>query len=386
MSAEGSASAVGGTNWDAYSHEELYRMLWEDADVADVSVVATEWARHRVALDAHAEVLREQRAALLDGWSGPAAEEAADRLDALAARVEKISELARAGQVAAQEAADALATARATMPPPPADPAVPFGNGQPTSVQSAFGAGLPPLPPLPPLPAFPSAPTFPMASFAPASNFSGMFAPTTTTSGTSAAFGVVGGAGFSFYFGAASADQQKAEAVRAMRAYESSLAGSGRLIDQARGAIPPAAPVSRANVPAAVPGTPNRTAGGSVTGSRGGVPWARLLGGGGSAVGPTPVGAGAQAGHAAQLAPGMRAGVLLGAAGPFGTSFGPGAADPAATRGAGQAAVAPPVGGRPGGGDDEQHENRMPTVDHGLFTVDDPVSPAVIGETTGARP
>ncbi|NUT51821.1 MAG: hypothetical protein HOV94_31690, partial [Saccharothrix sp.] len=122
VSHDESAPTVGGVNWEAYSHEELYRMLWQDADVADVSVLATEWAQYRAALDTHAEVLREQRVALLDSWRGPAADEAADRLEALAARVEKISELAHAGQRAAQEAADALARARAMLPPPPADP------------------------------------------------------------------------------------------------------------------------------------------------------------------------------------------------------------------------------------------------------------------------
>src|SRR5690606_15193345 len=84
----------GGVNWDAYSHEELYQMLWQDADVADVSTIAAEWAQHRAALVNHAEVLREQKAALLESWQGSGAEEAARRLDVLAQRVEKIAELA----------------------------------------------------------------------------------------------------------------------------------------------------------------------------------------------------------------------------------------------------------------------------------------------------
>ena len=62
---------TGAVNWEAYSHDELYQMLWQDADVADVSTVATEWAQHRAALDTHAEVLREQRAALLDELARP---------------------------------------------------------------------------------------------------------------------------------------------------------------------------------------------------------------------------------------------------------------------------------------------------------------------------
>ncbi|MCC8246104.1 hypothetical protein [Saccharothrix luteola] len=434
MSEEEPTPTAGAVNWESYSHEELYRMLWQDADVADVSVVATEWAQHRVALDTHAQVLREQRVALLDGWHGPAAEEAADRLAALAARVQKISELAHAGQRAAQEAADALARARAMMPPPPAAPADPSTGDrsagdrpvvdQGTTTRSAFATAFPgvapplpptrpplpptppPLPPTPPPLAFPSAPaaltfptapagsmfptgTFPSAPALPSiPGFATVFAPTgtTTASSTGAAFGAVGGAGFSFYFGASALDQQKADAVRAMQAYESSLVGGSKLIDGARGAIPPASQVTSTSGPAAGGVPPGPT-----TGARGGgVPWTRLLGGGGSgmAVGAglgSAIGAAPSAGHGVQLGPGARVGVLPGAAGAFGIAAGPLAGDTAA-RGTTQAAMAPPVAGRPNGGDDEPHENRMPTIDHGLFTVDTPVSPAVIGQTTGAQP
>ncbi|MEU4745368.1 hypothetical protein AB0G02_33580, partial [Actinosynnema sp. NPDC023658] len=41
-----------------------------------------------------------------------------------------------------------------------------------------------------------------------------------------------------------------------------------------------------------------------------------------------------------------------------------------------------PVGGRPSG---ERHDNRMPTLGHGLFDVESLASPAVIGETAGAQ-
>ncbi|MFE2757194.1 hypothetical protein ACFXGA_34880, partial [Actinosynnema sp. NPDC059335] len=324
MSNEDPTPTAGVVNWEAYSHEELYRMLWQDADVADVSVVATEWARHREALDAHAEVLREQRAALPDGWQGQAAREAADRLGALADRVEKIGELAHAGHRAAQEAADALAAARAMMPPPPA------GGGTTVPTPPALPA-LPTipapsaLPPLPALPALPTAPTMSTSSFtAPFTslpNFAAMVAPTpaTTTSGVGTAFGAVGGAGFSFYFGAVSADQRKAEAVRAMRTYESSLVGGSRLIDGARGAIPPAAaPTTPATAPpmTSTGGPPTGgVSGGSPTGARTPVPWSRLLGGGASPVAVGSPGTPAT-GHAApQPGPGLRAGVLPGAVG-----------------------------------------------------------------------
>jgi hypothetical protein len=407
-------------NWEAYSHEELYRMLWQDADVADVSVVATEWAQYRAALDTHAEVLREQRVALLDGWRGSAAEEAADRLDALAGRVEKISELAYAGQRAAQEAADALATARAMMPPPPAEPVAPIDGDPATRVQSAFGTSgfaaalaqsMPTIPTTATFPAAPAIPTFstaqtiPMApnfptapnfftgstipSWSTASlpsipNYAGIFG-TAPTSGMGTAFGAVGSAGFSFYFGAASVDQQKAEAIRAMRTYESSLVGGSRLIDQARGAIPPATPVLRADVPAGTGGgMPLGTTGGTSAGTRGGVPWSRLLGGGPLAAMNQAIGA-PTTGHGVSLGPGPRAGVLAGmTAGVLGMPTTHHGTETSARTGANGGVMAPVGGGRTGN-DDEPHENRMPTVDHGLFTVDLPVSPAVIGLTTGAQ-
>jgi hypothetical protein len=42
-------------------------------------------------------------------------------------------------------------------------------------------------------------------------------------------------------------------------------------------------------------------------------------------------------------------------------------------------AMAPPPGGARKD-DDQPHENQMPTLDHGLFVVNERVSPAVIGE------
>lgn len=339
-------------NWEAYSHEELHRMLWQDADVADVSTVADEWTRHRTALSTHAEVLREQRTALLGDWHGPAAEEAAARLGALADRIEKISELASAGQRAAQDAADALATARAAMPPPPA--ASPFEL--PTT--PAFAS-------LPTAPAFTSLPTAP-AAFNPAAFNPATFTPATFNPGA-------GGTGFSFYFGVASADQQKAQAVRTMQSYESSLNGGSRLIDDARGAVPQAAPPSAR--PAATAGP--------------GVPWQRLVGGGAAAAsrGMSPViGApvGSPANTPAQLTPGGRAGVVFGLTGGSAVVTGPFGADPSTRNAAQNGAMAPPGGGARGE-DEQRHENQMPTLDHGLFELDERACPPVIGETSGVE-
>jgi hypothetical protein len=227
--------------------------------------------------------------------------------------------------------------------------------------------------------AFPSGPAIPTlspSSFSSIPNYGSTFAPT-GTSGMGTAFGAVGGAGFSFYFGAAGVDQQKAEAVRAMQTYESSLAGGGKLLDGARDALPPSSrTTTRADGPAAG-GVP---AGSSAAG-RGGVPWTRLLAGGGSVAG----GSAPATGHGVPLAPGPRAGVLPGPAGVLGVP-GPMTADASGPKAAAQAAMAAPVGGRTDSADDEPHENRMPTADHGLFKVDDSGSPAVIGDLTGAQP
>ncbi|SDI91454.1 hypothetical protein SAMN04488074_10122 [Lentzea albidocapillata subsp. violacea] len=350
----------GEINWEAYSHEELHRMLWQDADVADVSTVADEWTRHRAALDAHAEVLREQRAALLDGWAGAAAEEAAARLGALAERIGKISELAAAGQKAAQDSADALAAARAAMPPPPS----------PGTTMPAF-AGLPSAPgsfALPSAPgsfapapfALPGAPgSFAPAPFALPSAPAPMALPSAPTMPAGAT------SGFYFYFGAASADQQKAQAVRAMQTYESSLNGSGRLIEDARSNVPQAAPTPRAAAVAQVK-----------TPSSGGVPWQRLVGGSVATATRGPVVGGATP-VSQQLTPGMRAGVMFGQHG--GIAAGGTLTADARTSGQNNAMGASPAGAARKD-EDQEHENQMPTLDHDLFAVTERVSPAVIGE------
>ncbi|WP_245574056.1 WXG100 family type VII secretion target [Amycolatopsis nigrescens] len=405
MSIKEPAPGAVGVNWEAYSHEELYQMLWQDADVADVSTVATEWTQHRAALDTHAEVLREQRAALQESWRGPAAEEAANRLDALATRVEKISELAHAGQQAAQDAADALAMARAMMPPPAGDPAAAFGAPPPMPAMPPAPAmsSVPPVPSAPSMPSMPEMPSVPEmpTSFSSVPDFGEMFAPAPAPAPTPApapapdmnnAFGAVGSGGFSFYFGAASADQQKAQAVRAMQTYESGLTGGSQRLDQARGAIPPAASATTAQLAQTTAAT---RAAGAVSGpGSGGVPWAGLVGAGPAMAAGSVVGVGLGsviggpgapgAGFGMPLAEGARVGSLPGGAGGPGAQAGPRGVESAAARAAGHGGMAPPIGGQRGT-DDERHENQMPTIDHRLFAVEVPASQPVIGETTGAQ-
>ena len=409
----------GAVNWDAFSHDELYQMLWQEADVADVSAVATEWAQHRTALTTHAEVLREQRAALSESWRGAGAEEAAARLDTLAARVAKIAEFARAGEVAAQEGADALAMARATMPPPSnstaplTDAVAPIGTAPPgyalpkvpdasslssmdsyldsmgsyvDSMNSSLDASTSPM--TSPMDAMTSAGSAPPSIPAAAPNWTPTWAPAAPTtipssvgSDPGTALGAVGGSGFSFYSGSVSAEAQKAEAVRTMRAYESSLTRGSQLIGTARGAVPAAAPS-----PAAVtPEQPGGVGAPSTTGSSGaGVPWRRLVGGGGAGSSSGSGGGAPGVVRGAPAGPGARLGVAPGMTGVAGMAGARLAAEATAARSLGAGGMVPPVGGVRGT-NDEKHENHLPTVDRQLFAVDEPHSRAVIGLLEGER-
>ncbi|RSN07327.1 hypothetical protein DMC63_35550 [Streptomyces sp. WAC 05977] len=319
MSAE--TAPEGEVNWDAYSHEELHRMLWQDADVTDVSTIAADWSGHRAALVNHAEVLREQRAALLDGWRGSGAEEAAGRLLVLAERVEKIAELAHAGERAAQQAADALAWARATMPAPADDPAAPMTS---------------------------------------------MFLDWT-----------FGGAGFSFYAATATTDARKQRAVQTMRTYESSLTNSGRLIGRAQGTIPAASTMPGGGGTTASASLPDGTA-------PSGSSWQRLTGSGAVGHGPA-VGAGTAAGPGAFVSPlanGVRVGTAALPAG-SGAMVARAPAEPAATRTASVGPLVPPGTGTHGRSDEDDHTNQLPTIDHALFPLAEPASEAVIGLPQG---
>jgi hypothetical protein len=200
-----SPAPPGGVNWNAYSHEELYDMLWQDADVGDVGTVAAEWGRHSGELNGYADALRRQAAALRENGQG----RAADRLAELSDRIWNAGARAGTVQKAASDAGDALATARSTMPPPPPDPLA--------LMTSSVGAG-----PLPPLSAV-----------------------------------LVGGA--RLFTADAVAGASKAEAVRVMRRYESSLRDSGHQV-----------------VPAQPEATRSRTY--EVAGITGGVPWSQLVG------------------------------------------------------------------------------------------------------------
>jgi hypothetical protein len=231
----GSPTPPGGTNWNAYTHQQLYDMLWQDADVGDVGTVAAEWGRHSTALTDFAEALRGQRDELQSNWQGRAADLAAERLAELSDKVWSAGARAGTVQKAAADAGEALALARNTMPPPPPDPM--------TLATSAVGAG-----PMPPLQAV-----------------------------------LVGGA--RVFTADAVAGASKAEAVRVMQRYEASLHNSGHQV------VPAQPDAARSGPDGTTSAAGVSSLGGGVTG---GVPWARLAGGAppgqpGGLAGPGPV-------------------------------------------------------------------------------------------------
>jgi len=228
----GAATPPGGTNWNAYSHDELYKMLWEEADVGDISTVAAEWGRHSTALTEFADALRREADGLRSNWQGRAAELAADRLAELSDKVWTVGARAGTVQKAASDSGDALAHARNTMPPPPADPM--------TLMTSSVGAG-----PMPPLQAV-----------------------------------LIGGA--RLFTADAVAGASKADAVQVMQRYESSLQNSGRQVVPGQ----PDATTSRTYQVDGLAGATTTAAavsGGGLSAGRGGggggVPWSRLVGG-----------------------------------------------------------------------------------------------------------
>ncbi len=266
----GASAVPGGTNWNAYTHEQLHGMLWEEADVGDVSTVAAEWGRHSTELTGYADALRTESANLRSNWQGRASELAADRLNELSDRVWSAGARAGTVQKAAGEAGEALAHARNTMPDPPPDPM--------TLMTSSVGAG----------------PMNPVAAV------------------------LVGGA--RIFTADAVAGMSKAEAVRVMQQYESNLAASAHQVVPTNpdATTPRSYGVDGIGTTTAAGAAGGGTSGGG--GGGGGVPWSRLVGGGGMPGLGGSVGAGPVPGTGLPVMPGASGGA--GAAG-AGRGMGP---------------------------------------------------------------
>ncbi|KAA2265225.1 hypothetical protein F0L68_05090 [Solihabitans fulvus] len=339
----GSPIPPGGTNWNAYTHQQLHQMLWENADVGDVSAVADEWQRHGTALAGHATELRDQRTALQTNWTAQSAESATSRLGELGDRTSGISTRASTVHQAAQSAGDALATARHAMPPPPGD-----HTGQ-TVAAGAAGAGA-------------------------GAAIGGLLG--TLAGGIGAgpgalmggAMGAVAAGGASMFLDNVGASAGKAQAVHVMQHYETSLHQSSKTISPTPAGATEAAVygVEGAFGPTGSGGT--TSASGFVGGGSGGgdgstgrgVAWRHLVGS--DALGAR-LGAGMQVGGA-ENAMVARNGLM---------------SELAAARATNGGAMWPGGAARARNDEDDEHVNDLPGADHGIFSVGKSGSTPVIG-------
>ncbi|MBB4688366.1 WXG100 family type VII secretion target [Amycolatopsis jiangsuensis] len=319
----------GGTNWSAYTHDQLYRMLWDSADVGDVSTVAAEWQRHGSGMREHSDSLRAEQGSLRESWSGPAADRASGRLGTMGEHSSGVGDRASTVGHATQQAGDALAVARNTMPPPPGDPtggavaAASAGAGAGAVIGGVLGAGA-----------------------------GGIGAAPGALMG--AAIGAVAGGGASLFLANVAAAERKAEAVHVMERYETSLHDSSHAIDPAAGG----SAVSGADDATTAAGYAGPTGGGL---SGGGAPWSALTT-------AAPVGSGLSAGLRSAL--GMEGALLARNAA---------MAEMAAARAASGNGMMP--GSRGGAREEEEevHQNKMPVLDQPLLAPDELTSRPVIG-------
>lgn len=331
----------GTTNWNAYTHEQLYNMLWQHADVGDVSSVAAEWGRHGSELTQHADTLRGHRDSLQANWTGRAAEPAASRLGELGQRTAGVG--TRAGTVAqaTQSSGEALAVARNTMPKPPGDPtggvvgSAAAGAGLGAVIGGLVGAGA-----------------------------GGIGAAPGAAIG--AAIGAVAAGGASMFLASAMAAEQKTEAVRVMQRYEASLLHSSQAITPTPPGATDVNAFGASGLATTTAGYVGPLGGGGAYG--GGLPWKQLVG--------APLAPGALAGSKLGGNGATDGGLLVRAGGLLSEEFASG--ELAAKRGAGNGMM-PGSGLRGHGQEDVEHQNRMPTVDHRLFDVDEKAASPVIG-------
>ena len=110
---------VGGTHWDGFSHKNLFKMVWENADPAHVERLADTWSRQGRSITDRSEELQRSLAKLLQYWQGGAADQAASTVRANAAWLGELGETATRMADPIDHAAGALRSAQQQMPAPP---------------------------------------------------------------------------------------------------------------------------------------------------------------------------------------------------------------------------------------------------------------------------
>lgn len=315
----------GGTNWNAYTHQQLYDMLWQGADPGDVSSVADAWGRHSSELADNADTLRAQQSTLRENWSGAAVHPATARLGQLGDQNAGIGARAATVRQSTQDAGDALALARSSMPPPPGDPTglalsgAIAGGGAGAVIGGVLGAGA-----------------------------GGISAGPGALMG--AAIGAVAGGGASLFLANVAAAEQKAQAVHVMQTYEDSLGQSSAALAGAS--------AGGASSGTSASGYVGPDAGGGASGGE--VSWNQLVGG-------SPLSTGASAGQDL-TGVGLVSPTRLAAPGEEFAG--------AAARSEG---MAPGMGRGGRREEDREHNSALPTVDQKLFDVDVRTAPPVIG-------
>jgi uncharacterized protein YukE len=328
----------GDTNWNAYTHQQLYDMVWQNAEPADVGSVADQWDQHAAELSSQTDALRKGQTALGSTWDGTAADSATAALGRFGDRTEAIGTRATTVGQATRQAGDALTLARNTMPKPLGDPLTTVLNG------AVAGAGL---------------------GAAIGGVLGGSFtggAGTAPGAMMGAAVGAVAGGAASLFLGDAAAAQRKAEAVRVMQTYESNLRDSANAMPVTSGI---GSAGGLATTTSAFDGGIGAAGGiGGLGGSGVGVPWQRLVG---ANPGGAALGSGAMSGalNDAALA---RAGLL--------------AADEASLGMTNPGGMYPPYAGRRGrSGEDEEHVDGMPHPVQDHFSIEGGSVVPVIGGT-----
>lgn len=110
---------VGGTHWDGFSHKNLFKMVWENADPAHVERLADTWSRQGNSITDRSEDLQRSLNRLMQYWQGGAADQAAGTVLSNAQWLGELGETATRMSDPIDHAAGALRSAQQQMPAPP---------------------------------------------------------------------------------------------------------------------------------------------------------------------------------------------------------------------------------------------------------------------------
>ncbi|MFI5609753.1 WXG100 family type VII secretion target [Amycolatopsis sp. NPDC051903] len=115
------------TNFAAYTHQQLYAML-QAGDPSSAQAAADQWNSAAIGLHEQAENLSKELTDFSGEWTGGAADQYKTMITDLVGGIRKVAETAQGMQHMLDDAADALVTAKAQMPPPVAVPDVSPGD------------------------------------------------------------------------------------------------------------------------------------------------------------------------------------------------------------------------------------------------------------------